>query len=363
YNLDVSKESFIAYTIQSSINGPVDDDPIKLWNELIDFLASSTKETKVNKMGKTVFNDAIIPRDSQSSWINYKNKLIEKGWHLDAVNSIEEDSYEILKHLSPDTYEKDPVKGLVMGNVQSGKTANMAGLMAMAADHGFNFFIILTGTIESLRKQTSNRLYGDLKKHEQSSLEWEQIEQPALSKLHEAKYNISDYKLRDTSKKRYFVVSLKNHSRLEQLFNWMNSDKNKAKQLKILIIDDEADQASINTKKGHSEYTTINRLIREFVHQSKVKAMNYIAYTATPYANVLSEATKDSLYPADFIYMLEQSPDYIGPKEIFGIQSPEETSKYPIVNQISDYDVEIVRDIHENSLVQIPASLREALQW
>ena len=67
-----------------------------------------------------------------------------------------------MKRLSSDTTEMKPVKGLVIGNVQSGKTANMAALMAMAADWGWNMFIVLSGTIENLRQQTQNRLLNDL---------------------------------------------------------------------------------------------------------------------------------------------------------------------------------------------------------
>ena len=75
---------------------------------------------------------------------------------------MERATIKILKRLSNDTTEIRPVKGLVIGNVQSGKTANMAALMAMAADWGWNMFIVLSGTIENLRQQTQNRLLGDL---------------------------------------------------------------------------------------------------------------------------------------------------------------------------------------------------------
>src|SRR5699024_5905625 len=155
-------------------------------------------------------------------------------------------------------------------------TANMAGLMAMAADNGFNYFIVLTGTIENLRKQTSNRIYNDLNSDGNSNIHWEQVENPSLSRRGHTGLDIDQFDLREHSRKRYFSVSLKNGSRLRDLFKWILSNESKVKQLKILLIDDEADQASINTASTiDEEYTTINKLIREFVHQSNVKSMNY----------------------------------------------------------------------------------------
>ena len=108
----------------------------------------------------------------------------------------------------------------------------------------------------------------------------------------------------------------KNKGRLTSLFNWLKSDTNKAKQLKILVIDDEADQASINTKDIEEDTSTINKLIKDIVNDKEFLAMNYISYTRTPYANVLNETADSSLYPKDFITLLEPSEDYIGPKQI-----------------------------------------------
>ena len=99
-------------------------------------------------------NSIQLPIESDSAWQVYKNRLIENGFGLQTVDSIEKSAIKTLKHLSRDTKDSGPRKGLVVGNVQSGKTANMAALMAMAADNGWNMFIVLSGTIESLRKQT-----------------------------------------------------------------------------------------------------------------------------------------------------------------------------------------------------------------
>ena len=242
------------------------------------------------------------------------------------VEGIKKSAFSILQHLSTDTTETGPVKGLVLGNVQSGKTANMAGLMAMAADNGWNYVIVLTGMIENLRLQNQKRLINDLSGN--STVQFEPIENPSLS----SQRQISDLNL--TGNKVYLTVGLKNSTRLKSLVKWLYSDVNRARQLKLLIIDDEADQASVNVKKINDETeedvqerTAVNKAILDLVHginNVQPKASNYIAYTATPYANVLNEAGKNTLYPSDFIYSLTPSPDYIGPQQLFGTEEPEQ---------------------------------------
>ena len=107
--------------------------------------------------------DIRVPDSDRSSWQLYRKHLIEdNGFEETAVDNIEASCLSILKRLRTKTEKTDPVRGLVVGNVQSGKTANMAGLMAMAADYGWNMFIVLSGTIENLRRQTQTRLYNDL---------------------------------------------------------------------------------------------------------------------------------------------------------------------------------------------------------
>jgi len=99
------------------------------------------------------------------------------------------------------------------------------------------------------------------------------------------------------------------------------------------------------------------------VNKGNVKAMNYIAYTATPYANILNETANDSLYPKDFIVVLPKSTDYIGPEEMFGTSEPEQVQKVDIVREISDYDVQVIRGLGKGEAIQIPKSLEEAIDW
>ena len=86
--------------------------------------------------------------------------------------------------------------------------------------------------------------------------------------------------------------------------------------MKVLIIDDECDQASINTSL--TQRTAINRALCQIVNNDNYAAMNYVGYTATPYANILNEAGEESLYPRNFITTLAVSKEYFGPQQIFG---------------------------------------------
>lgn len=337
---------------------------VEIWNNLINYLENKDKKYKVTKLDNGILNDATLPNDPYSSWKLYEARLKSQNWSEDSIQNVEQSSFGILKNLSMNTIETGPVKGLVVGNVQSGKTANMAGVIAMAADNGFNYFIVLSGVIENLREQTANRLYSDLNKGGNSNLHWHQVSNPSLkSRLPE--YNIENFNLSSNSKDKYFTVCLKNSSRLNSLVKWLYNNESKAKQLKILVIDDEADQASINTKKIESnERTAINKAILELVNSKKVKSMNYIAYTATPYANILNDTSKDSLYPRNFIALLEPSEDYIGPKQIFGAEEPETNPYIDIVRSIPDEEAKIIRESQvEYGTVPLANSLRDSIHW
>lgn len=348
-----------------STNG-LDHLTVPIWNQLIENQKKLRDSTQVIKMDDGVKSEAKISNDSLSAWQLYRKRLEEKGFSNKSIYSIEKSSIEVLRSMSMDNIQRDelPIKGLVVGDVQSGKTANMAGLMAMAADIGFNYFIILSGVIESLRQQTSARLYQDMTYSGKGNLHWNQVDKPSIGSQ-KVGQNISNFNLGEGDKDRYFTVTLKNSSRLEKLYRWLIQDKNKAKQLKILIIDDEADQASVNTKKIEEEDSTrINELIRKIVDYKGFKAMNYIAYTATPFANILNDTDESSLYPKDFITLLEPSEDYIGPQEIFGLTEPDTRPKIPIYRRINGVDRDIVRDIQKGTVSSyLPESFVNSIHW
>lgn len=315
-------------------------------------------------------NAVYVPQDETTSWQLYKNKLLSDGFKAETVEEIEKTTLKILKRLNDDTTNSEPVKGLVIGNVQSGKTANMAALMAMAADWGWNMFIVLSGTIENLRVQTQNRLFNDL--NQQGSLWWRPLQH--LSKTVDISQKAQSLHFDSTSKERYFTVCLKNSARLRKLIQWLQADKNKQRQMKILIIDDEADQAGINTKKvDRDERNKINELICSLVNgknekgediDGKYLAMNYIGYTATPYANILNEAGRESLYPRSFITTLAVSKEYFGPQQIFGYTGDSVSfDGLNIVRTIGSGELTKLKSIHDGDTITAPESLIDAVCW
>ena len=350
------------------------------WKELVSRQKTNEENTKridfrvgiAHIHDKREENAVTVPQDRYSSWQLYKQKLLKDGFKKESVGEIERTTIRILRRLSDDTREQGPVKGLVIGNVQSGKTANMAALMAMAADWGWNMFIVLSGTIESLRIQTQTRLFSDL--NQQGTLLWRVLEHPAKNVTLSDKAQSLHFDLH--SHERYFTVCLKNATRLAKLIQWLQADPNTQKQMKVIVIDDEADQAGINTGKIEAEERKrINKLICALVNgenekarkiSSQYLAMNYIGYTATPYANILNEAGRESIYPRNFITTLGVSKEYFGPQQIFGYASECEETNFEglnIVRTISQDELSEIRMIHEGSASKAPDSLVDAIVW
>ncbi len=311
------------------------------------------------------------PNSEDTAWKCYIKRLQSKGFNQESIDAISHSTLKVLKQLSADTTNSCARKGLVIGNVQSGKTANMAALMALAADWGFNMFIVLSGTIEALRRQTQERLYDDLN-NSGCNIIWRSLEH--LKRAMPRGYRAQDLDFSQGSLQRFFTVSLKNGGRLRDLIKWLQADPNSQQKMKILVIDDEADQAGINTADvTTAERNTINRLITNLVNgktdngriNNHYQAMNYIGYTATPYANVLNEAGQESLYPKDFITTLAVSKEYFGPQQIFGYNAGDscDFDGLNIIRLINDKDTDGINSIHSGKNNSIPETLRDAICW
>ena len=337
------------------------------WHVLVKKMKEVEEMTKGGFLGEPKKPLMGIPTSPGSCWVNYKKRLQSKNFTFASINGIEKSAQKIISQLNPITEQTDPVTGMVVGNVQSGKTANMAGVIAMAADYGYNFFIVLTGTIDNLRIQTRDRLIGDLD-NTNNSLVFFLLDQ--LSSKTVNPNRLQDLKLDPTSNRRYITVCLKNSTRLKNLLNWINKDPYAKSQLKILLIDDEADQAGVNTKDiSKDEQTAISRLIKNIVFgkdaNDKVSgnyaSMNYIGYTATPYANFLNESGPGTLYPKNFISLLSPANEYFGPQQIFGVNGV--NTGLDIINEISEDDI---ADLDNNADVLtgiLPDSLKDSLTW
>jgi len=364
-HFDAMDSWFVAQQMFSSWPslGSTPQDRRATWIALLD--AKEDAETRMTRAKRPLVvvgreetePDIKVPEAERSSWQLYRAHLQGQRWDPDAISPIEESSLRILKRLRKKTAGMPPVRGMVVGHVQSGKTASIAGLSAMAADHGWNLVIVLSGTLENLRRQTLRRLVKDL--NHPGNLHWVAIDQPSGESPDGQRAQDKHFMPGSTS--RHLAVCLKNPTRLRNLLDWITKDKTSLDQMRILIIDDEADQASINTAAGEQTRTTINQAIIRLT-QVEALSVNYVGYTATPAANFLNEGPGEGLYPQDFILSLQQSDKHFGPPQVFG--APDRgIEPLGIVSPISSEDLNAIGDLHDEPSATIPHSLEDALRW
>ena len=309
----------------------------------------------------------IGPTESSSpNWNAYRAHLEQKGWGDEAVISIDRASTKITNELlCPNGSREGRFQGLVLGYVQSGKTASMAATIAKAADSGYRMVIVLAGMTNVLRQQTQVRLLSDVVNHNPSLwLEGTTIE--------------NDFKPGSSPKLpipsrgncSLFVVK-KNAAVLRRLKKALSRlSEIERKSLPTLIIDDECDQASINTSAYRSSVTRINGLIRDLCE--KLPKVTYVGYTATPYANVLmAETSVDGsrdLYPSEFIISLDEPDGYFGARRLFGDDiDAEKDTELPYIRRVPDEDREFLqppsRKEREIFTPRLTPSLNNACDW
>ena len=252
------------------------------------------------------------PRDEDPNWSALVANLRDENWNDNMLRDLDDSSTKVVANLPNPAGEGDyQCRGLVLGYVQSGKTTNFTAVIAKAADAGYRLFIVLSGIHDALRQQTQDRLN-------------EQIWEPNSGVWHRLT-NEDDFKPTDnvdalltTQNQRVLAIVKKNGPRLRALKKWLFEARPELlSACPVLIIDDEADQATVNTAKPDRQPSTINKLIREIVN--RVPKSAYVGYTATPFANVLIDPQNyEDLYPRDFIVDLPRPKVYIGPEAIFG---------------------------------------------
>src|SRR5699024_8139755 len=212
-----------------------------------------------------------------------------------------------------------------------------------AADAGFRLVIVLTGITENLRQQTQERID-------------QQLINPQRQRWHRLTSVEHDFSGIDDNagklanqNERFIAVVKKNSARLRRLNEWLNSAADIVHQCPILVIDDESDQASIDVSpQTKSERSAINRQINHLLDHDITA---YIAYSATPFANILIDPSKaDDLYPSDFIVTLPEPKGYFGSRALFG-RAPLtgedaddiDPDGYDMIRIISDEEVEGIR--------------------
>lgn len=321
----------------------------------------------------------------------YKYLQIDQGWNEKVIDVLGDVSDEILNFCgNPDEPGHWKRKGLVLGDVQSGKTSNYLALCNKAADAGYKLIILLTGTIESLRKQTQERVDAGfvglnsrniLQKNPEKkyigvgSIDCNRTAYPftdIISDFNSAKLQSLNFKITGLDEPVILVLK-KNKSVLENLATWL-STRNTSKlgekiDLPLLLIDDEADNASVNTNREDKKPTAINKAIVEIL--KLFNRSSYVAVTATPFANIFIDPDLDkgddefNLFPSDFIYALSAPTNYIGATKIFGDNATYSDSLEPIDDVLIDEGKYLFRskDKTNHIVPYLPNSLKDAIRY
>lgn len=359
--------------------------------------------------GVRVKTGKIFGRDSHKPWVEeevksgrltfagydlYRARLSDKGFNDDSLKAIDETTTNVLDRMgNPKVDCAFKTYGLLMGDVQSGKTATFTGICHKAVDAGYRFIIVLSGTKRSLRNQTQNRLDDDLvgTKTDSRGMKVQSFADGRISwnQLTTSEFDFEVSKLDnqiapDNPQQVSLAVTQKNKKVLENILTWLDRVKELGvNSLPFLLIDDEADAASINVAEKDRDPTTINGLIRRILDRFDRAA--YLAVTATPFANVFIDPQIDpssgemrqgvlpDLFPRDYIYPIPTPDGYLGVDRLFGelAEIEENSSKYrsiiPLsIDDDSDGEEEKVyngRLRASDRLEKLPNSLRRAVLY
>lgn len=347
----------------------------------------------VSEVGIQTFDPEFIDLDREAKYWLYKEKdrishpffdryklyLSNDGFEPKVIKNIELSCEQILARCAnpKTTALTEKKKGLVVGDVQSGKTANYLGLINMAYDYGYRIVVLLAGTTNSLREQTQKRtdsgVIGAKSDSIGNTIEFlgvglntnEHFAVPFTNQVNDFKKFVQknlNVAIADINKPVVLVVK-KIKSVLESVAERLQSELSE-KGLdcrSILIIDDEADNASITTSKDPEKPTTINRCIRDIFN--KFPIASYVGYTATPFANIFINPYDDEsyldLFPTDFIAQLHAPSTYFGGRLVF----PNNDTRSKYVRLISENEPNFLPVVHDK-YIPYPAmadSLKEAI--
>ncbi len=302
-----------------------------------------------------------------------------KKWDADAIASIDATSNEVVSLLGNPGEKSFRCRGLVVGYVQSGKTANMTAVIAKAVDAGYNLIVVLGGVTKKLRAQTQRRLESDVVQR------YPQVWHRYTDNAEDGDFVIP--------RNGHFTMPIAGHPQIlvmkkvvTRLDAFLQTIRRTARvptimgSLRTLIIDDECDQASVNAKEDDDPAKT-NKLIREIIQA--LPAVSYVGYTATPFANVFinpfprNKDVLDDLYPEDFITALPRPKDYFGAREVFGFapdDAAEETGEAEGRNMLRiipaeepNNEVKLLRPSRGEAvstfLPQVTTELENAVLW
>ncbi len=315
-------------------------------------------------------------------WNRYRQLLEEKGFSLRVISTLHDDTDRTLGLLE-DPGRDGPWRrrGMVVGHVQSGKTANYIGLICKAADAGYRLIVVIAGVHNNLRNQTQKRIDEGLVGHDSARLLTQREERHIGVGRFDARRRPVTFtnSVRDFSKEMatgvgvplqglkepaVFVIK-KNSTTLTNLLEWVH-EHNAMRggthvDAPMLLIDDEADNASINVRYGQKEVSRINGQIRELLQMFSRSC--YVGYTATPFANIFIDPDTDDdmrgadLFPRHFIVSLDPPSNYFGADRVFRDEARS------VVRHIADNeDVLPISHPKDHNVAALPASLVAAIR-
>lgn len=362
-----------------------DKDFDRILNEVV-----SRYETNVGV--KTFDPDVLVADPSSDIWFTserdverpyferYRGYLRQSGWDKDVIDNLEVNCVRTLSRCANPKGALASLdskkRGMVMGDVQAGKTANYLGLINMACDYGYHVIVLLAGLTNSLRKQTQDRVdMGFIGAYSNSIgagiINYVGVGEPTHQyyaiPLTNADWDFKKFIQKNSNSqamdynKPVILVVKKNAAILESVCDWLKPGDNISGN-SILIIDDEADNASPNTKKPEYEPSAVNRRIRDIYN--KFPIATYIGFTATPFANIfinpydINDDDQD-LFPHDFIVQLNEPDYYFGGERVF----PRDGSISSIIRILDTEEKNFIPVIHKKDLVvaALPNSLKEAI--
>lgn len=302
-----------------------------------------------------------VPPKKGKNWTAVKGYLTET-LPAAAVDDVDTTTTKVVSFGSPPGRSPIDTRGLVLGYVQSGKTTNFLSVIAKAADIGYRLVIVLTGITENLRCQTQDRV--DQALVETTDAVWHRL----TSTDHDFSETTKADALLGKTDLRLIAVVKKNPSRLRRLRDWIrDAPKSVKDNCPILVIDDEADQASVDT--GIKRRSAINSLILDILSNEKAQ---YIAYTATPFANLLIDTNNThDLYPRTFIVPMNEPDGYFGSRALFGAptlgEHGEDVDGFDLVRVISDFEAAAMKPpAGEAGLGWVPEprpAIRRSVSW
>ncbi|MGC4761396.1 Z1 domain-containing protein [Micromonospora sp. DT46] len=351
----------------------VDDKTGSLFAQL--FPVASSELMVIDKEWEPWYTED-LRQDRNFYWAAYRRHLAEeRGFGAEPIARLDAATNSVVERLAdPTRHERHQAKGLVVGYVQSGKTANFTGVIAKAIDAGYRLIVVLTGTTDLLRTQTQRRLDMELAGRENllrgiseddtesfdyhDDPDWisgkflqhgcrpSDVGRPDIIRLTTRSFDYRslqqgisalDFERRDRTRP-YFdptnllpsdarlLVVKKNGPVLRKLVKDLGKITARLSEIPALVIDDESDQASPNTSnpkkwaEDQTERTAINKVIAELL--VLLPRAQYVGYTATPFANVfIDPSDAENIFPKDFLISLERPQEYMGAEDFHDLDA------------------------------------------